>query len=716
MADITAPILKRLTLPATIDLSKGAYTFEASAEAVDESGGSGIAQVTVWFDQRLAFADYRSPLLQLGGSWMKDNFADATPTVSAHQFTVQEKTPAGTYNIDQVWVTDVAGNRTTYTPQQLKAMGIATTMAVTGKPVDTTGPTLTTLGLPKTVDMSAGDVSLTVSAGARDNADGTGIDYVMLTFDKPLSVGGNSGSLMLLGIVGDSFDDATPTSAATPVVIGKATAPGTYRILDATVHDHAGNETRYSVHDLEAMGIATTMTVTGSTADTSPPELLDLWLPRTVALQSDVQQVVAASARDNNGGTGIRSVYLQFDRQLALSDRPSDVMAIGLYGTLDDYKDVTPGMGMVPFSLTGATVPGTYNLAQAWLYDNAGNMSMYTAQQLQQRGINTEMTVVAQAPTATIGARVDEGALALSLTSGSWATSEYDRFSLTVKYDPAQLRYSGVSLARAPAALLSAEVSEAGSTGKVTITGTGLVPADAVLKLALNTQAGSSVLHYAVDGFTVNDVPQAFGDHRVGSVVAGTKGNDVITPGLAATFIDGRDGLDRVVFDDGKIAYTMTRSSAGLVVENDAGMHLTLANVERVAFRDYTLALDIDGAAGQVYRLYQAAFDRRPDDYGLGYWMKMTDNGTSLVRIADAFILSREFAFLYGFAPSAEEFVTALYDNVLHREPDAKGYGYWVDAIKSGVARADVLIQFSESPENVAQVVAQIGNGFTYFT
>ena len=34
------------------------------------------------------------------------------------------------------------------------------------------------------------------------------------------------------------------------------------------------------------------------------------------------------------------------------------------------------------------------------------------------------------------------------------------------------------------------------------------------------------------------------------------------------------------------------------------------------------LALDINGTAGQVYRLYQAAFDRKPDLVGLGYWIE----------------------------------------------------------------------------------------------
>ena len=36
-------------------------------------------------------------------------------------------------------------------------------------------------------------------------------------------------------------------------------------------------------------------------------------------------------------------------------------------------------------------------------------------------------------------------------------------------------------------------------------------------------------------------------------------------------------------------------------------------NVERLDFSDAHLAFDVDGNAGQIYRLYKAAFARTPD-------------------------------------------------------------------------------------------------------
>jgi hypothetical protein len=118
--------------------------------------------------------------------------------------------------------------------------------------------------------------------------------------------------------------------------------------------------------------------------------------------------------------------------------------------------------------------------------------------------------------------------------------------------------------------------------------------------------------------------------------------------------------------------------------------------------------------AGQAYRIYQAAFDRKPDLAGLGYWIANMDNGMSLTAVADGFMHSPEFAGLYGAAPSAEQFVTRLYNNVLHRAPEQAGFDYWVGVIGGGFPRAEVLAQFAESAENLAQLAGVIHNGIDY--
>ena len=188
--------------------------------------------------------------------------------------------------------------------------------------------------------------------------------------------------------------------------------------------------------------------------------------------------------------------------------------------------------------------------------------------------------------------------------------------------------------------------------------------------------------------------------------LAGAGGNDMLLGGGGDDHLDGGAGLDSAVFSGSKAGYTLTRNSSGMTAASAADGIDALINIERLQFTDKTLAFDLDGNAGQVYRLYQAAFDRVPDQGGLGYWINEIDRGTGLSQAAKGFINSAEFKALYGNNPSNAEFVTLIYDNVLHRTPDAGGYSYWMEQLSSGMTRENVLIGFSESTENKVALMA----------
>jgi serralysin len=107
--------------------------------------------------------------------------------------------------------------------------------------------------------------------------------------------------------------------------------------------------------------------------------------------------------------------------------------------------------------------------------------------------------------------------------------------------------------------------------------------------------------------------------------------------------------------------------------------------------------------------------NRKPDAGGLGFYIAQLDKGVSLADAADSFIKSPEFTTLYGADTDNEGFVTAIYQNVLHRVPDTGGLKFYIDVLNDGRAtRAEVLADFSESPENKAQVIGVIQNGFEY--
>jgi uncharacterized lipoprotein NlpE involved in copper resistance len=79
--------------------------------------------------------------------------------------------------------------------------------------------------------------------------------------------------------------------------------------------------------------------------------------------------------------------------------------------------------------------------------------------------------------------------------------------------------------------------------------------------------------------------------------------------------------------------YTLTRTTNGYTVRDNAtGIDRTVgSNIKRLQFADRTVGLDITGNAGQIYRLYQAAFDRKPDLGGLGFQIAAIED-TGLVQ------------------------------------------------------------------------------------
>lgn len=200
--------------------------------------------------------------------------------------------------------------------------------------------------------------------------------------------------------------------------------------------------------------------------------------------------------------------------------------------------------------------------------------------------------------------------------------------------------------------------------------------------------------------------------------IEGTAGGGVATQGRYWMPPSGGSAstADAVVYDGVRSDYTIVHGAAGFQIKLGARDLFDLKGFEKVMFTqsNEVVALSLDGDLGQAFRLYTAAFDRAPDQKGLGFWLHAAEHGMSLPEMARGFISSSEFAGLYGARPDDSAFVAALYQNVLHRAGDASGVLYWKDALAKGADRADILAAFSESAENQQQAIELIGNGIVY--
>ncbi len=158
--------------------------------------------------------------------------------------------------------------------------------------------------------------------------------------------------------------------------------------------------------------------------------------------------------------------------------------------------------------------------------------------------------------------------------------------------------------------------------------------------------------------------------------------------------------------------------------QNDAAL---VALVESLAN-----GAEVEEFIAPMLRLYQAVYGRAADVGGLNFWTNVyrleeiqarddpntTTVDEALVAVARFFVdpqTTPEFVTHYGADPSASEYVTALYRNVLDRDPDAAGQTYWtavynavLDDLSAGApptedvkreVRAILLEQFVNSDE-----------------
>lgn len=165
--------------------------------------------------------------------------------------------------------------------------------------------------------------------------------------------------------------------------------------------------------------------------------------------------------------------------------------------------------------------------------------------------------------------------------------------------------------------------------------------------------------------------------------------------------LDAR-GRDIVMWEETKDFYAITDGESWWTIFGFADGRLENAGDVYV----------MDAAGPDFYRLYQAAFDRIPDAEGLAYWINRSEETFLTLReTASHFMNSGEFTDKFGNNLTDEQFIQAVYRNVLDRDPDAAGYSYWTSEMDRGVAREDILLAFSNSRENKQQVLDMLQSG-----
>lgn len=210
-----------------------------------------------------------------------------------------------------------------------------------------------------------------------------------------------------------------------------------------------------------------------------------------------------------------------------------------------------------------------------------------------------------------------------------------------------------------------------------------------------------------IAGIPVSPVSAPGGNITFGST------NDTVQNPFLYDGLNMGGGVDTLIFDaynSSDVGISVSSNSV-TISHSPSSQSVVITDGERFEFSDRTLAFDESGNAGQAYRLYQAAFDRTPDEGGLGFWINELETGRLLKNVSNAFVNSAEFKVLFGSNTTNSQFVDALYNNVLNRSPDPDGAVFWETSLITSIDRADLLIAFAESAENKSLTSSAFDDG-----
>ena len=223
------------------------------------------------------------------------------------------------------------------------------------------------------------------------------------------------------------------------------------------------------------------------------------------------------------------------------------------------------------------------------------------------------------------------------------------------------------------------------------------------------------------DGDTPGDIPgdegdepttpdePSIGDGVNDTPVSATRFQDVFTARAGMDFIDGREGVDTVVFPGDQSNYVVTLTSRGADVSDkrpDGLGTMSLENIEIIGFEtgqgEESPRMDlrqVDGYADlsseqfeALIEIYIAYYNRAPDSAGLAFWSNAYADGMSIEDIAGMFNEQDETRAVYREDVNNLRFVADVYENVLGRAPDLEGLMFWKNALNSGEVSRDAFV------------------------
>jgi len=193
---------------------------------------------------------------------------------------------------------------------------------------------------------------------------------------------------------------------------------------------------------------------------------------------------------------------------------------------------------------------------------------------------------------------------------------------------------------------------------------------------------------------------------------------DTIQGGQGNDTLDGGSGVDQAV-------YTGTRSDYQLVKQADSNWAVTdqrvfaqvvggpqgdgidqLVNMERLKFSDKSIAIDLDGNAGNAARTLATVFgkDALKNTTYAGIAISLFDQGMTKDQVSQVAINA-----VFGAYPKSTDVVKLLWKNLFNADIDASNLAYYSGLIDSKAMTAAQLTTVAADLDLTAQVIDLAG-------
>ncbi len=111
-----------------------------------------------------------------------------------------------------------------------------------------------------------------------------------------------------------------------------------------------------------------------------------------------------------------------------------------------------------------------------------------------------------------------------------------------------------------------------------------------------------------------------------------------------------------------------------------------------------------------ITQIYVGYFNRAPDPAGLNYWIGQLQSGMPAVAIADSFARQPEAISAYSFlsdpvGASPDAFLSAVYNNLFNRAPDAAGLAYWKGELAAGKPVGRMIVDIINGAQGTDKTV-----------